>query len=118
MGRKGDIVSKVIGVRAPIKVYTKLLNEASDKGISLSEYCVTLLSKNNFSQGGRPIISVPTQDPALIKEINKLKDMVTEHGNFLLKILHIEEVKKELEKSSLESVTFHPENLKIYSNRK
>lgn len=47
MGRKGDIVSKVIGVRTPIKTYTKLLNDASDKGISLSEYCVSLLSNQS-----------------------------------------------------------------------
>lgn len=53
MGRKGDIVSKVIGVRAPIRVYTKLLNEASDKGISISQYCLSLLSKDNFNQGGQ-----------------------------------------------------------------
>ena len=52
MGRKGDITSKVIGVRTPIKIVTKLMNEASEKGISLSEYCVSLLSKDNFSQGG------------------------------------------------------------------
>jgi hypothetical protein len=53
MGRKGDIVSKVIGVRSPIRVYTKLLNESSDKGISLSEYCLSILSKDNFNQGGQ-----------------------------------------------------------------
>lgn len=52
MGRKGDITSKVIGVRTPIKIVTKLMNEASDKGISLSEYCVSLLAKDKFSQGG------------------------------------------------------------------
>ena len=53
MGRKGDIVSKVIGVRSPIRVYTKLLNESSDKGVSLSEYCLSILSKDNFDQGGQ-----------------------------------------------------------------
>lgn len=53
MGRKGDIVSKVIGVRAPIRVYTKLLNEASDKGISISQYCLSLLTKDNFNKGGQ-----------------------------------------------------------------
>jgi hypothetical protein len=85
MGRKGDIVSKVIGVRAPIKVYTKLLNESSDKGISLSEYCVSLLTKDNFSQGGQTKIeyidrpprivekNVPIDNPVLIKENSLLK---------------------------------------------
>ena len=51
MGRKGDIISKVIGVRAPIKTYTKLLNDASDKGVSLSEYCVSLLSNQDGNFG-------------------------------------------------------------------
>jgi len=88
MGRKGDIVSKVIGVRAPIKVYTKLLNEASDKGISLSEYCVSLLSKDNFNQGGQTKIeyidrppriiekTVPTDNPVLIKENLRLREEI------------------------------------------
>lgn len=95
MGRKGDITSKVIGVRTPIKIVTKLMNEASEKGISLSEYCVSLLSKDNFSQGGEtkieykekivyrdkiievpveiPInVRVPIDNPILIKQIESL----------------------------------------------
>lgn len=88
MGRKGDIVSKVIGVRAPIKVYTKLLNESSDKGISLSEYCVSLLTKDSFSQGGQTKIeyidrpprivekNVPVDNPVLIRENARLKEEI------------------------------------------
>jgi hypothetical protein len=67
MGRKGDITSKVIGVRTPIKIVTKLMNEASDKGISLSEYCVSLLSKDNFNQGGQTKIEY--QDRIIEKKI-------------------------------------------------
>lgn len=81
MGRKGDIVSKVIGVRSPIKIYTKLLNEASDKGISLSEYCVSILSKDNFNQGGQTKIEYRDKlhiDHRLVRENEELKTLLKE----------------------------------------
>jgi hypothetical protein len=100
MGRKGDITSKVIGVRAPIKIYTKLLNEASDKGISLSEYCVSLLSKDNFNQGGQTkieyrdkIVEVPKieyRDRIIEKPINTLveyKDKIVYKDRIVEKIV-------------------------------
>jgi hypothetical protein len=89
MGRKGDIISKVIGVRAPIKVYTKLLNEASDKGISLSEYCVSLLSKDNLSQGGQTKIEYQDRwhiDPKLVRENEVLKNRLQEKDVLIEKL--------------------------------
>jgi hypothetical protein len=89
MGRKGDIISKVIGVRAPIKVYTKLLNEASDKGISLSEYCVSLLSKDNLSQGGQTKIEYQDRfrtDPKLVRENQVLKNLLQEKDVLIEKL--------------------------------
>ena len=81
MGRKGDITSKVIGVRTPIKIVTKLMNEASEKGISLSEYCVSLLSKDNFNQGGQTKIEYQDKwhiDPKLVRENEQLKTRIKE----------------------------------------
>ena len=36
----------------PIKLFTKLLNEADDKGIAIGVYIREILSKDNFSQVG------------------------------------------------------------------
>ena len=97
MGRKGDITSKVIGVRTPIKVYTKLLNEASDKGISLSEYCVSLLSKDNFSQGGQTKIEYQDRwhiDPKLARENDELKTRLKEQ------VVLIEEMKSKMKQNT------------------
>lgn len=102
MGRKGDIVSKVIGVRAPIKVYTKLLNEASDKGISLSEYCVSLLSKDNFNQGGQTKIEYQDRwhiDPKLVRENEQLKTRIKEQ------VVSIENLESKLKESIKEWTT-------------
>lgn len=53
MGRKGDIGTKILSSRVPIKLYTKLLNEADDKGIAIGVYIRDILAKDNFSQGGQ-----------------------------------------------------------------
>lgn len=75
MGRKGDIISKVIGVRTPIKLYTKLLNESSDKGISLSEYCVMIFTGLNQKNQDDEIrlIKMAEQVSENTKIINELK---------------------------------------------
>jgi hypothetical protein len=118
MARKGDIDSKSVASRVPMEVYLRLLKNSSSKGMTLSSYLCDVLSEENFGQGGQPInVRVPIQDPILIREINTLKEKVVEHGNFLLKIIHIEEVKKELEKSSLKDITFHLQDLKTIKKR-
>ena len=117
MGRKGDITSKVIGVRTPIKVYTKLLNEASDKGISLSEYCVSLLSKDNFSQGGETKIEykekIVYRDRIIEKPINTL----VEYKDKIVYKDRIVEVEKKIEvdnpKLLLKIKELEQQNLKI-----
>ena len=129
MGRKGDITSKVIGVRTPIKIVTKLMNEASEKGISLSEYCVSLLSKDNFSQGGETkieykekivyrdkIVEVPKieyRDRIIEKPINTL----VEYKDKIVYKDRIVEVEKKIEvdnpKLLLKIKELEQQNLKI-----
>jgi predicted RNase H-like nuclease (RuvC/YqgF family) len=60
MGRKGNITTTVIGVRTPIKLFTKLLNEASDKGMAISPYIVQILSDLDANGGLTP------QEPTII----------------------------------------------------
>ena len=60
MGRKGNITTTVIGVRTPIKLFTKLLNEASDKGMAISPYIVQILSDLDANGGLIP------QEPTII----------------------------------------------------
>lgn len=90
MGRKGDIVSKVIGVRTPIKTYTKLLNDASDKGISLSEYCVSLLSNQSdlaidYKSKWESMIVLNNQ---LENKLKKYEDLIEE-----MKLEHKKDIK-------------------------
>jgi len=95
MGRKGDITSKVIGVRAPIKTYTKLLNEASDKGISLSEYCVHLLVQK-YADGGQVDDLVSTNNK--LTRLNENLTRINENNNQKITELNksIDLLKKEL----------------------
>jgi hypothetical protein len=65
MGRKGNITTTVIGVRTPIKLFTKLLNEASDKGMAISPYIVQILS-NLDANGGFANGGLTPQEPTII----------------------------------------------------
>lgn len=127
MGRKGDIVSKVIGVRAPIKTYTKLLNEASDKGISLSEHCVYLLSKDNFNQGGQTrieyrdrIIEKKILNPELLSEIETLKGKVNQFQKLIMIVMDIKEARELIGKHAPEDFTISitEEELREWSKKK
>lgn len=125
MGRKGDITSKVIGVRTPIKIVTKLMNEASEKGISLSEYCVSLLSKDNLDQGGETkieykekivyrdkIVEVPKieyRDRIIEKPVNTLieyKDKIVYKDRIVEKKIEVDNPKLLLKIKDLEQKNY------------
>jgi predicted RNase H-like nuclease (RuvC/YqgF family) len=71
MGRKGNITTTVIGVRTPIKLFTKLLNEASDKGMAISPYIVQILSDLDANGGLTP------QEPTIIYK-DKIVEKIVE----------------------------------------
>ena len=100
MGRLGNIGSQVVSSRLPTKVYTKLLNEADDKGIAIGVYIRDILSQDNFSQGGQTkieyrdkIVEVPKieyRDRIIEKPINTLveyKDKIVYKDRIVEKIV-------------------------------
>lgn len=113
MGRRGNIGTRVLSSRVPIKLYTRLCNEADDLEISLSEYVVSLLSNNNFSQGGETKIEyrdriiekeVPVEyhydkivdNPILVEENEFLKIKIKQIEFDLQKYKDIEDAKKRI----------------------
>ena len=105
MARKGDIDSKSIASRVPMKVYIRLQTMAYESNKTMSAFICDVLSDENFSQGGEtkiqyrdklvpkieyidrivekkvevPInVRVPIDNPILIKENESLKREIEE----------------------------------------
>ena len=137
MGRKGNIGSQVVSCRVPTKLFTKLHNEADDKGIAIGVYIRDILSQENFSQGGETkieyrdklvpkieyrdkivekIVEVPVEyhhdkivdNPKLIQENDDLKSQIRLLQTELNKIK--QKRKEELEPAHISMARFEVEN--------
>ena len=78
MGRKGNIGSQVVSCRVPTKLFTKLHNEADDKGIAIGVYIRDILSQENFSQGGETKIEYRDKLVPKIEYRDKIVEKIVE----------------------------------------